>query len=50
MVTVTKGRETYNVKVSDTKGSYTIHLSAKRIDRAGLLCVENSNFRKIIRR
>ena len=47
--TVTKRKETYIVKVSDTKGCYTIHLSAKRIDRAGLLCVEYPNLRKIIR-
>ena len=46
--TVTKRNETYNVQVSDIKGSYTIHLSAKRIDRAGLFCVENPNFRKIM--
>ena len=46
--TVTKRKETYSVQVSDTKGCYTIHLSAKRIDPAGLLCVEYPNLRKII--
>ena len=47
--TVTKRKETYNVQVNDTKGSYSTHLSAKRIVRAGLFCVENPHFRKIIR-
>ena len=46
---VTKRKKTYNVQVSDTKESYTIHLSAKRTDQGGLFCVKNPNFRKIIR-
>lgn len=46
--TVTKRTETYNVQVSDTKGNYTIPLSANRIDRAELLCVENPNYREMI--
>ena len=45
--TVTKRIETYNVQVSHTKGSYTIPLSANRIDRAELLCVENPNYREM---
>ena len=47
--TFTKRKGAYNVQVSDTKGSYTIRLGAKRIDRARVLCVENPNFREIIR-
>ena len=46
--TDTKRTETYNVQVSDTKGNYTIPLSANRIDRAELLCVENPNYREMI--
>ena len=46
--TVTKRTETYNVQVSDTKGNYTIPLSANRIDRAELLCVENPHYREMI--
>ncbi|XP_068674447.1 uncharacterized protein [Montipora foliosa] len=46
--TVTKRTETYNVQVSDTKGNYTIPLSANRIDQAELLCVENPNYREMI--
>lgn len=48
MGTVTKRTETYNVQVSDTKGNHTIPLSANRIDRAELLCVENPNYREMI--
>ena len=47
--TVTKRKETYNAQVSSTKGSYTVHLSAKWIDWAGRFWVENPNFSKIIR-
>ena len=50
MGTVTKRTETYNVQVSDTKGNHIIPLSANRIDRAELLCVENPNYREMIRR
>lgn len=46
--TVTKRTETYNVQVSDTKGNYTIPLSANRVGRAELLCVENPNYREMI--
>ena len=49
MGTVAKRKETYSVQVSDTKGCKTIHLNAKRIDRAGLLRVQYPNIRKIIR-
>ena len=45
---VTKRIETYNVQVSDTKGSYTIPLSANRIHRAELLSVEKPNYREMI--
>jgi len=47
--TVTKRPNTYNVHVSDTQGNHIIPLSANRIDRAELLCVENPNYRETIR-
>ena len=44
--TVTKRTETYNVQVSDTKGKYIIPLSANRVGRAEMLCVETRTTRK----
>ena len=50
MGTVTKHTKTYNVQVSDTKGNYTIPLRENWVDHAELLCMENLNYREIIRK
>lgn len=38
------------VQVSDTKGNYTIPLRENWVDHAELLCMENLNYREIIRK
>lgn len=38
------------VQVSDTKGNYTITLRENWVDHAELLCMENLNYREIIRK
>lgn len=48
--TVTKHTKTYNVQVSDTKGNYTIPLRENWVDHAELVCMENLNYREIIRK